>query len=98
MKKNVVSLGLVLALILGATALGAASVRSRLKQTVLGLMTRAAPEAAPPPPSVRDIRHQMDRIACEQTARFVIERMPKVRALRDKFALFDHSLAAVDPK
>jgi hypothetical protein len=40
---------------------------------------------------------RVQRIACEQTARFVIEKMPKVPAFRDRFALLDHSLASVDP-
>ena len=44
----------------------------------------------------RNIRYQMDRIACEQTARFVMETMPKVRAYANRFALFDRSLKAVD--
>src|SRR4051812_46807284 len=39
-----------------------------------------------------NIRLRMDRIACEQTARFVIENMPKVPAFRDRFALLDHSI------
>lgn len=46
----------------------------------------------------RDIAGQMDRIACEQTARFVMEHMPKVRTFPDRFALMDYSLQAVDPE
>ncbi len=46
----------------------------------------------------RDIAGQMDRIACEQTALFVMENMPKVPTFTDRFALLDYSLKAVDPQ
>ena len=46
----------------------------------------------------RNIRYQMDRIACEQTAQFVMERMPTVRAYGNRFALFDRALHAVDSR
>jgi hypothetical protein len=46
----------------------------------------------------RDISLQMSRIAAEQTAQFVIENMLRTPAFRDRMALFDYSLKAVDPK
>jgi len=45
-----------------------------------------------------DIRRQMERIACDQSARFVMEHMPKAPAFPDRFALLDHSLECVDPR
>jgi hypothetical protein len=45
-----------------------------------------------------DIQREMDRIACQQTAVFVIEQMSITPTFADRFALLDHSLASVDPK
>jgi hypothetical protein len=46
----------------------------------------------------QDIRRRTYCIACEQTAAFVLEKMPNVAAFPDRFALFDYSLESVDPK
>jgi hypothetical protein len=57
----------------------------------------AQPER-PSQPETRDIQYQMNRIACEQTALFVIEHMLKVPAFPDKYALFEQCLKSIDPK
>jgi hypothetical protein len=46
----------------------------------------------------QDIKRQMECVAREQSALFVLEHMPKVAAFGDKFALLEHSLRSVDPK
>lgn len=49
-------------------------------------------------PDTRDITAQMNHIACEQTARFVMENMPTTPVFPDRFALLSHSLEAIDAK
>jgi Macrocin-O-methyltransferase (TylF) len=49
-------------------------------------------------PDTRDITAQMNHIACEQTARFVIENMPTAPVFPERFALLSHSLEAIDAK
>jgi hypothetical protein len=44
------------------------------------------------------LANEMRRIACHQTALFILEKMPKVPVFADRFALFDFSLKAADPK
>ena len=46
----------------------------------------------------QNIGRQMNCLAREATAQFVIEHMPKARAFPHKFALLDYSLENVDPK
>ena len=57
----------------------------------------AQPER-PPQPETQDIQYQMRRLACEQTALFVIEHMLKVPAFPNKFALFEQCLKSIDPR
>jgi hypothetical protein len=65
------------------------------------LVTERIPAAAQPErpsqPETRDIQYHMRRLACEQTAAFVIEHMLKVPAFPDKYALFQKCLESVDP-
>ncbi|HTU26619.1 MAG TPA: TylF/MycF/NovP-related O-methyltransferase [Pirellulales bacterium] len=49
-----------------------------------------------PKPEVWDITVAMKRIACEQTARFVMENMATTPSFPDKFALLNRSLEAID--
>jgi len=44
-----------------------------------------------------DVRRQMQRAACLETAVYVMEHLPKAPAFPDRFALLDHSLQSVDP-
>jgi Methyltransferase domain len=65
----------------------------------LRVMLRASlDERASQDGGVPGIQRAMNRIACEQTALFVLEHMPRTPTFADKFALLDHSLASVDPK
>jgi hypothetical protein len=91
-KKTALYSGIILVLGLCVMWVGAMFLKSYIRDGLYRIATRAAQA------NVQDIRYQMNRIACEQTALFVIEHMPKVPAFQDKFALFDHSLASIDPK
>jgi hypothetical protein len=42
-----------------------------------------------------DIKLVMNRMACEQTALFIMEHMPKLKMSPSRYALMDHSLEAV---
>ena len=89
MKKKLAWILIVLMLFAGAWAVGWPHLRSfariKVARWLRGNVLRE-----------RDIESQMERIATEETARFVMEHMPKVPAFDHKFALFDHSLESVD--
>ena len=94
MKKTAMSTPMVLALIASVGILGTLFLKryseSQLREAVSQHVGAALAGNA------KDIRHRMDSIACDQTAAFVISQMPKTPSFADRYALLDHSLAAVD--
>jgi Macrocin-O-methyltransferase (TylF) len=92
MKRALVWIVILLVLLGGALTIAMPQIKAYAKQKVYSVvrnMLRA---------NSKDIEGQMNRIAGEQTARFVMENMPKVKTFRDRFALMDYSLQSVDPK
>jgi hypothetical protein len=96
MKKIALASGIVLALGLCVVFVGARFLRPYIRQSVYGVIGRTTQTAQMA--NAQDIRYQLHRVACEQTAVFVIDNLLKVKSFHDRNALFDHSLASVDPK
>jgi len=88
MKKKLVWILIVLALLAGAGVTAFPHFRAYVKSRFIGLLNQHD----------RNIAHQMERIACEQTALFVIEHMIRVPSFVDRFEVIDHSLKSVDSK
>lgn len=92
MKRKLVWTVIVIVLLGGALTIAMPRIKAYAKQKVYSVvqnMIRA---------NRKDIAGEMDSIACEQTAQFVLENMPKVRTFHERFALMDYALNAVDPK
>jgi len=94
--KKVLLIGIVLPLVVFAGAMGTFYLKryvgNRLDRLVTNVVKGVLDEGA------MDVRRRMNSIACEQTALFVMEHMPKVPAFSDKFALLDHSLESIDSR
>ena len=93
MKKTAMSTPVMLTLVASVGLLATLSLRGypdRSTEEVISRRVEAALEH-----DAKDIARRMDRIACDQTALFVLSQMPKTPSFPDKYALLDHSLAAV---
>lgn len=93
MKKTAMSTPLMLALVASVGVLATLSLRrfpDRSMQDVIAHRVEAALQG-----DAKDIGRRMDRIACDQTALFVISQMPKTPSFPTKYALLQHSLGAV---
>lgn len=88
MKKKLVWIVIVLALLVGAGATAFPHLKAYVKDRLIGLLRQHD----------RNITHQMERIACDETARFVIEHMLLVPSFPSRFEVMDHSLKYVDSK
>lgn len=99
MKNAAVSIGVALLLIVCGVALGVVYLKpyvgERIANTV-HIVTKEVVRSALDR-KTKDFRRQMECVARDTTAAFVMEHMPKVRAFSDRFALLDHSLKSVDP-
>jgi Methyltransferase domain len=92
MKRKLVWIVIVLVVLGGALTIAMPRIKAYAKQRIYFVIQNIVKE------NRRDISGQMDNIAAEQTARFVMETMPKVPRFPDRLALMDYSLKAVDPE
>ena len=96
MKKKVLLIGIVLPLVVFAGVMGTFHLKRYVGKRLDRLVTNVVKVVLDR--DAMDIRRRMDSIACEQTALFVMEHMPKVPAFPDTSAMLDHSLKSVDPQ
>lgn len=71
----------------------ARALRTRLVSYLIGDAVEVALDR-----DARNLQRARQRLAAQESARFVLERMPRVKSFPDKQALLVESLAAVDPK
>ena len=88
MKKKLVWILVGFVLLVGAGAAAFPHIKAYAKVRLLSVLTEHD----------KNITAQTHRIACDQTARFVMEHMRMVPAFTQRFEVMDHSLRAVDPK